>query len=107
MPSRQWTSSARTPGRTCGSTRIPSSWNSETDTGASASLFDHFFQSCQRRVPVLFGMLARLLGGVVVLRQRDPRTARVLGQLYRDPVVVVRRVRLAFERTEMAVAEKT
>src|SRR4026208_391605 len=63
-------------------------------------------QAGQHLFPVLFRVLARLLGGIVVLGERDFRLIALAGQLDGDGVVVLRLVGEPGERAEMAVLQR-
>src|SRR5438309_1114602 len=58
-----------------------------------ALFLQQLLQAVEHRLPVLLGVLARLVAGVVVLRKRDVGLRSLPGKLDGHGVVIFRRVR--------------
>src|SRR6267142_1896037 len=68
-------------------------------------LLEQLLQPRQHRRPVLLGLLLRLRRRVLVLRKGNCCAVAAAGELDRHRVVVLRSIRLAGERAEVAVAK--
>ena len=71
-----------------------------------ALLLQQLLQAVEHRLPVLLGVLARLVAGVVVLRKRDEGLRSLPGKLDGHGVVIFRRVRKAGKRAVVAVPQQ-